>query len=30
LATTTRPLADLGSVELAWPEDSMGLRDALI
>ncbi|MGS0688371.1 hypothetical protein ACVBEQ_25010 [Nakamurella sp. GG22] len=28
--TTARPLGDLGSIELAWHEDSLGLRDALI
>jgi hypothetical protein len=30
LVSTTRPLAGVGSVELAWHEDSLGLRDALI
>lgn len=30
LVSTTRPLAGLGSIELAWHEDSLGLRDALI
>src|SRR5690242_6372756 len=30
LVGTARPLAGLGSIELAWQEDGMGLRDALI
>jgi hypothetical protein len=30
LVTTTRPLEGLGSIELAWEEDSFGQRDALI
>ena len=30
LVTTTRPLPGLGSIELAWEEDSFGQRSALI
>lgn len=30
LVSTTRPLADLGAIQLAWHEDSLGFQDAMI
>ena len=30
LVSTTRPLADLGAIQLAWHEDSLGFQDASI
>ena len=30
LMSTTRPLANLGAIQLAWHEDSLGFQDASI